>query len=260
MLIKAILLGIVEGITEFLPVSSTGHLILAGHFLKFSGSFAVLFDIFIQLGAILSVVVFYRKKILHSLRHLKSSEWGFKLWSLVIIAFLPSAILGFITNDFIEKYLFSPLTVSLALIFGAILILIVEKKRSIIKREDMLSLSRKDSLLIGLAQCMSLFPGMSRSASTMLGGLLLGLSAKAAAEFSFFLAIPTMLAATGFSLLKGFSQITSLEWITLSIGFFVSFLVAYIVVGKFIAYLGKHSLSIFAYYRLVVGITMLFLL
>jgi len=260
MVIKAIWLGIVEGVTEFLPVSSTGHLILAGHFLKFSGPFSVLFDIFIQLGAILAVVVYYRKKIFQSLLHLKLSEWGFKLWSLIIIAFLPSAILGFLMNDFIEKYLFSPRTVSIALIVGAILILIVEKRRSTVVKEDVLSLSRKDSLLIGLAQCMSLFPGMSRSASTMLGGLLLGLSAKAAAEFSFFLAIPTMLAATGYSLIKGFSTITSLEWITLLIGFFVSFFVAYIVVGKFIVYLGKHSLQIFAYYRLVVGIVMLFLL
>jgi len=260
MLFKAILLGIVEGVTEFLPVSSTGHLILVGHFMKFSGPFSVLFDIFIQLGAILAVVLYYRKKILSSLQHLKPSSWGFKLWSLVIIAFLPSAILGFLSHDFIEQYLFSPLTVSLALIVGAILILIVEKKRSVATREDMHSLSRRESFFIGLAQCLSLFPGMSRSSSTMLGGLVLGLSAKAAAEFSFFLAIPTMLAATGYSLLKGFSQITRVEWTMLSIGFFVSFFVAYFVVGKFITYLGKHSLTIFAYYRLVVGIIMLLLL
>ena len=257
MIFKAIWLGIVEGVTEFLPVSSTGHLILAGHFLKFSGPFSVLFDIFIQLGAILAVVVYYRKRILQSLLHLRPSEWGFTLWSLIIIAFLPSAILGFLTKDFIEKYLFSPRTVSIALIVGAILVLIVEKRRRTVVRDDALSLSRKDAFFIGLAQCMSLFPGMSRSASTMLGGLCLGLSAKAAAEFSFFLAIPTMFAATGYSLIKGFSNITSLEWTALAIGFFVSFLVAYIVVGKFIAYLGKHSLTIFAYYRLVVGIVML---
>ncbi len=168
--------------------------------------------------------------------------------------------ISFIFNDFIEKHLFSPLTVSIALIFGAILILIVEKKGSRVKKDDMLSISRKDSLFIGFAQCMSLFPGMSRSASTMIGGLLLGLSAKAAAEFSFFLAIPTMFAATGYSLLKGFTTMTSIEWITLLVGFLVSFIIAYIVVGKFIEYLGNHSLKVFAYYRLAVGIIMLLII
>ncbi len=260
LIFKAILLGIVEGVTEFLPVSSTGHLILVGHFLGFSGSFSVIFDIIIQLGAILAVVVYYQNKIRKSLCKIKPGEWGFKLWSFIIIAFLPSGVLGFIFNDFIEKHLFSPLTVSIALIFGAILILIVEKKGSRVKKDDMLSISRKDSLFIGFAQCMSLFPGMSRSASTMIGGLLLGLSAKAAAEFSFFLAIPTMFAATGYSLLKGFTTMTSIEWITLLVGFLVSFIIAYIVVGKFIEYLGNHSLKVFAYYRLAVGIIMLLII
>jgi undecaprenyl-diphosphatase len=260
MIFKAIVLGIVEGVTEFLPVSSTGHLILTGYIIGFSGPFSVIFYIIIQLGAILAVVVYYKEKIIKSLHNVKPGEWGYKLWVQIIIAFIPSAFFGLIFNDIIEKYLFSALTVSLALIVGAILILIVEKQVSSARKDDILSISPRESLLIGLAQCMSLFPGMSRSASTMIGGMLLGLSTKAAAEFSFFLAIPTMFAATGYSLLKGVSTMTSIEWISLAVGFIVSFLVAYIVVGKFITYIGNHSLKIFAYYRLIVGVIMLFVI
>ena len=260
LIIKAIILGIVEGITEFLPISSTGHLILFGHFLGFTGKFAVMFEIIIQLGAILAVVFYYRKRILESLKNIKPSQWGFKLWLWILIAFLPSAALGVLLNDYIEEYFFSPLTVSIALIIGAILMLVVEKAFNTVKNDDMLKVGAKKSLLIGFAQCMSLFPGMSRSASTIMGGMMVGLSVKAAAEFSFFLAIPTMFAATGYSLIKGVSAITSIEWIALAVGFIVSFIVAFVVVGKFISFLGKHSLKAFAYYRLIVGFIMLLII
>jgi len=261
LIIKAIILGIVEGVTEFLPISSTGHLILFGHFLGFTGKFATMFEIIIQLGAILAVVYFYRSKIWSSLQNLKPGAWGFKLWFWIIIAFLPSAILGFTTNDYIEQYFFSPLTVSIALVVGAFLILIVEQifaKRN--KCDDMMQMTTKKSLIVGLGQCMALIPGMSRSASTIMGGMFAGFSIKAAAEFSFFLAIPTMFAATGFSLLKGFAAMTMNEWVALAVGFVVSFIVALLVIGKFLAFLGKHSLKVFAYYRLVVGIIMLILI
>lgn len=216
---KAIILGIVEGITEFLPVSSTGHLIIFNHFLGFTGPFAVMFDIIIQLGAILAVVFYYRKKIFESFKHLKPGQWGFNLWKIIIIAFIPSALLGLILNDLIEQYLFSPLTVAVALIIGAILMLIVERIHKIKKDNDILKIDGKNSLFIGFAQCMSLFPGMSRSASTIIGGMLVGLSVKTAAEFSFFLAIPTMFAATGFSLIKGFA------YYRLIVGFIMIFLI-----------------------------------
>lgn len=260
LIIKAIILGIVEGITEFLPISSTGHLILFGYFLKFDGKFAVMFEIVIQLGAILAVMIYYRERILGSLKNIKPGQWGFKLWLWMFIAFIPSGLLGFLLNDYIEKYLFSPLTVSIALIFGAILILIVEAKRITIKNNNMMKIGAKKSLLIGFAQCMALFPGMSRSSSTIIGGMLVGMSVKASAEFSFFLAIPTMFAATGYSLIKSYIAMTSIEWLALGIGFIISFVVAFIVVGKFLSYLGNHSLKAFAYYRIVVGIVMLFLI
>ncbi|MCX7710907.1 MAG: undecaprenyl-diphosphate phosphatase [Clostridia bacterium] len=256
LILKAILLGIVEGITEFLPISSTGHLILFGHFINFTGKFAVLFEVVIQLGAILAIVFYYRQRIFESFKNLKPGQWGFKLWVWMLIAFLPSGMMAFLLKDYIEKYLFSPMTVSIALVVGAVMMIVVEKNFTAHKHDNMLKIGGKKSLLIGLAQCMSLFPGMSRSASTIIGGMMVGLSVKAAAEFSFFLAIPTMFAATGYSLLKGFSSMTQLEWIALVVGFIVSFIVAFIVVGKFLEFLSKHSLKAFAYYRLVVGIAM----
>lgn len=259
LIIKAIILGIVEGITEFLPVSSTGHLIIFGHFLNFTGSFAMTFEIFIQLGAILAVVLYYGRKILDSLRNLRPGQWGFKLWIKMIIAFLPSAVVGLALNKIIEKYFFSPLTVSIALIVGAFMLIAVEKKFKDYKYSSMDKIGAKKSLYIGLAQCMSLIPGMSRSASTIMGGMMTGLSAKAAAEFSFFLAIPTMFAATGYSLVKGVNSMTAIEWQALAVGFAVSFIVAFLVVGKFLNYLGKRPLRIFAYYRLIAGAIMLVL-
>lgn len=260
LVIKAIILGIVEGITEFLPISSTGHLILFGHFLGFTGEYAVMFEIVIQLGAILAVVFYYRKRIADSLKNIRPGQWGFKLWLWMFIAFLPSAALGLLLDDYIAKYLFSPFTVSIALIVGAVLIIVVEKTYNTVKYNDMLKVGAKKSLLIGVAQCMSLLPGMSRSASTIIGGLMVGLSVKAAAEFSFFLAIPTMIAATGYSLFKGISAMTAIEWTALIVGFAVSFITAFIVVGKFLSFLGKHSLKPFAYYRLAAGFVMLIII
>ncbi|MCX7749269.1 MAG: undecaprenyl-diphosphate phosphatase [Clostridia bacterium] len=257
LIIKSIIMGIVEGITEFLPVSSTGHLIIAGDLIDFKGNFAKMFDITIQLGAILAVIYFYRKKIFDSLKHLKPKEWGFDLWLKIAVAFVPSALLGFLLNDYIKIYLFSTQTVAIALILGAIMLLLVEKYSKNFKIDHMDKIGIKKAFLIGLAQCMSLFPGMSRSASTIMGGMLAGLSVKAAAEFSFFLAIPTMIAATGYSLLKELHAMTTLEWTALAVGFAVSFLVALLVVGKFLSFLSKHSLKSFAYYRLVVGSLML---
>lgn len=260
LILKAIILGIVEGITEFIPISSTGHLILFGHFLGFTGTYAVMYEIVIQLGAILAVVFYFRDRIFKSLKNLKPGKWGFKLWLLMFIAFLPSALLGFLFDGSISKYLFSPLTVSFALIVGAVLLIVVEKIHKTTRNDDIVEIGAKRSFLIGLAQCMSLFPGMSRSASTIIGGMMVGFSVKAAAEFSFFLAIPTMFAATGYSLFKGMTDMTSIEWIALIVGFVVSFITALIVVDKFISFLGKHSLKPFAYYRLIVGFVMLLLI
>lgn len=260
LLIKAFIMGIVEGLTEFLPISSTGHLIIVGKFIHFTGNFATMFEIVIQLGAILAVVFHYRKKIFASLKNLKPGSWGFNLWFKIFIAFIPAAVIGLLTHKYIEEHLFSPFTVAIALIAGAIMMIVIEDtfgKRY--KIDNMDKVDTKKSLLIGIAQVMSLFPGMSRSASTIMGGMLAGLSVKAAAEFSFFLAIPTMFAATTLSLLKGFSAMSLLEWQALAVGFITSFLTALFVVDKFLSYLTRHSLKPFAYYRLAVGVLMILL-
>ncbi len=253
----AIILGIVEGITEFLPISSTGHLILAGEILNFKGSFAVLFEIIIQLGAILAVLIYYRNKILQSVKKLKPGQPGFLLWSKIIVAFLPSAVLGYFFKNTIEEKFFTSSTVAIALIIGAILMLIVEKCGLKPKFNRIEDLSYKHAFYIGIAQCIALFPGMSRSASTIIGGMLTGLTLTGAAEFSFFLAIPTMLAATALSLFEGVSSLTTQNWIVLCVGFSVSFVTALFVINKFISFLTKHSLKPFAYYRLLVGVIML---
>jgi len=258
---KAFIMGIVEGVTEFLPISSTGHMIIVADFINFVGKFPTLFEIVIQLGAIFAVIYNYREKILDSLQNLKPHQWGFKLWLKMFVAFIPAAIVGLLMGDFIELHLFSVPTVCVALVIGAILIILTEKyhrtSKSITSIDDV---NLKDSLFIGLIQCLSLFPGMSRSASTIIGGLLMGLTASAAAEFSFFLAIPTMFAATGYTLLKHASQITVVELEALIIGFLTSFFVALIVIRKFIKFLTTHKLSIFAYYRLLVGVLLFALL
>ncbi|WP_026485729.1 undecaprenyl-diphosphate phosphatase [Caldanaerobius polysaccharolyticus] len=258
-LLKAFLMGIVEGLTEFLPISSTGHLIIVGDLINFKGSFETMFEIVIQLGAILAVVYYYRRKIWQSLKSLRPGKWGFNLWRNMVIAFMPSAIIGVLLNNYIEKYLFSSFTVGIAMVVGAIMLLIVEWAFGGYKIDDINDVDTKRSLLIGIAQCMSLFPGMSRSASTIMGGMIAGLSVKAAAEFSFFLAIPTMFAATGYSLLKNITAMTASEWQALAVGFIMSYIVALFVVDRFLSYLGKHSLKVFAYYRLVVGALMIWL-
>jgi len=261
LILKSIIMGIVEGLTEFLPISSTGHLIIAGDLIGFKGgSFEKLFEIVIQLGAILAVVYYYRVKIMDSLRHILPGQRGFNLWLKMFIAFLPAAVIGVLLNDYIERYLFSSFTVAIALIVGGLLIILVENAFGRSGLNDMEKTSAGQSFIIGIAQCFSLFPGMSRSASTIMGGMVAGLSVKAAAEFSFFLAIPTMFAATGYSLLKGFSDMSSLEWQALGAGFAVSFIVALLAVDKFLSYLGKHSLKSFAYYRIIVGILMIALI
>jgi len=261
LILKAIIMGIVEGLTEFLPISSTGHLIITGELIGFhTERFYTLFEIVIQLGAILAVVYYYRIKIFQSLKELWPGRRGFNLWFKIFVAFLPSAIMGVIFNDFIETYLFSSLTVAIALVVGGILMILIENAFGRGGLNDMEKAGLKQAFIIGIAQCFALYPGMSRSASTIMGGLIAGLSAKAAAEFSFFLAIPTMIGATVFSLAKGFMNLSVLQWQALGVGFVVSFIVALLAVDKFLSYLGKHSLKPFAYYRIFFGALMITLI
>lgn len=261
LLLKAIVLGIVEGITEFLPISSTGHMILVGHFINFEGDFAKLFEIVIQLGAILSIIVLFRKKIFDSLKHLKPGGYGFHLWTAIIIAFIPSGIIGFLLHKKVEDHLMYPIPVAAALLVGGFWMIYAENKyrrnNKILKIEE---ISYQKAIVIGLFQCLAiLWPGFSRSASTIIGGWIVGLSTVAGAEFSFFLALPTMIIATGYSLLKSMMTLTQSEVVALITGFVIAFFVALVVVDKFIGYLKTKPMKGFAYYRIVVAFIILLL-
>lgn len=260
-LLKAIIIAIVEGITEFLPISSTGHMIIIGHFINFTGDYANFFEVVIQLGAILAIVVLYWRKISESLKPknlFNVNKSGFKLWFNMAIAFIPAAVIGLVFKKKIDKYLFNTLTVAIAMIVGGFLLFYIENiYRKNNRTRDIDDVTPMQSLKIGIFQCLSLWPGMSRSASTIMGGWTSGLSTSAAAEFSFFLAIPTMIAASGLDMIKDRPHMTSIEIIALVIGFVVSFLVALLVVEKFINFLKKRPMRVFAIYRILLGIILL---
>ena len=262
LIIKAIILGIVEGVTEFLPISSTGHLIIVGKFLNFQKPFADLFDVVIQLGAILAIVVLFWNKISESFKTIidpSFKSFGSRLWRNLIVAFIPAGVLGFVFHKKIEANLLSPLPVAGALLVGGILMILAENKfRKNNKTNDVADVTLKQAFIIGCFQCLSVvWPGFSRSASTIIGGWIVGLSTVAAAEFSFFLAIPTMVIATGYSLLKSLTSITPIEILVILIGFVVSFIVALIVVEGFINFLKKRRMRVFAVYRIILAVVII---
>lgn len=261
LIFKAMILGVVEGITEFLPISSTGHMIIVGRFINFSGEFAKLFEIVIQLGAILAVVFLFREKILHSFKRLKPKEEGFKLWTNLMLAFIPAGVVGLLLHKTIEAHLMTPITVAGSLFVGGLWMIYAENKyRNNNHIEDIEKVGYKAAFVIGCFQCLSiLWPGFSRSAATIIGGWIMGLSSVAAAEFSFFLAIPTMIIATAFSLLDSKLILTLPEIIALITGFVVSFIVALVVVAKFIEFLKTKPMRGFAIYRIFVSILILIL-
>ncbi len=256
---KALILGIVEGVTEFLPVSSTGHLILAGSLLSFTGERAKVFDIFIQLGAIFAVVWIYREKLISVIRNLGSAE-SRRFTGNLFTAFLPAAVIGLLIHSWIKAYLFNNLTVVAALILGGVLILIIERKNKNPKISELDSMSPRLALGVGLAQVLSLFPGISRSGATIMGGLVLGLDRKTATEFSFFLAIPTMFAATLYDLLKGIKHLGIPDSPVFAIGFIISFISALFVIKTFLRFVARHDFTIFAYYRIIFGLLILLLI
>lgn len=259
MLWVAIVLGIVEGLTEFLPISSTGHLIVTNWLLGFDGKRAEVFAIFIQLGAILSVVWEYRTRLGAVVRDLPRRPEARAFVVHLGIAFLPAAVVGLLVHDWISDYLFRVPTVAAALIAGAVLILIVEA----IPREPSTRRAEatgwRQALAIGFAQCLALWPGFSRSAATILGGLGVGLDRRAATEFSFFLAIPTMFAATVYDLLKNRDQLLPGDAGWLALSFVISFLVAWASVRWLIRFVSTHSFRGFAWYRIAVGVVLLLL-
>jgi undecaprenyl-diphosphatase len=280
----AVILGIVEGLTEFLPVSSTGHLILVGHALGFTGDAAANAEISIQLGAILAVIVFERQKIARLLSGAWQEQAAFRsmaqaettrgwrellrasgeahpsLWFVVglVIAFLPAASIGYATHGWIKSYLFTPQTVATTSMLGGLIILVVEARKRDNRTTTLDEVSVKSAFWIGVAQCASLIPGMSRSGSTIIGGLLAGLDRKVATEYSFFLALPTIIAATAYQMLKAHASFTQRDYVALMIGLVVSFFVAWAVIAAFLTYVQRHSLRVFAYYRLVLGLIVLY--
>lgn len=281
--IKVLILSIVEGVTEFLPVSSTGHLIIANEFVGLQPEkFANSFNVIIQLGAILSVVVIYwnklnpfpKEKLIHGdwPEKLKNPEtknllpkkiyyWfthnkTVELWLKIVVAVLPAMVLGLLFDDKIDELLFKPLPVALALLVYGIVIIVLEEKnkgKTDFKYTDPAEVSFKTAFLIGCFQVLAMWPGTSRSAATIIGAMILGLSRSAAAEFSFFLAIPTMVGATLLKLIKMETLATS-QWILILIGFVLSFIVAYIVIKKFLSYVQKNDFKVFGYYRIILSI------
>lgn len=257
LLVKGLVLGIVEGITEFIPVSSTGHLIVAGDLLGFDDEKAKVFEVFIQLGAILSVVWLYRERILVVLKGLPTRKESRSLAMNIMVAFLPAAFLGLLTHKAIKAYLFNPITVAGALIVGGVAILLIEKMDHRAHVEQVDGITLKQALGVGFAQCLALFPGISRSGATIMGGLLIGFDRKVAVEFSFFLAIPTMFAATGYDLLKNLHGLTAADLPLFLVGFITAFFSALVVIKAFLGYVSKHDFSGFAYYRIVFGLLVL---
>lgn len=256
-LFKALILGVVEGITEFLPVSSTGHLILAGDLLGFNDERGKLFEIVIQSGAILAVVWEYRVRLAGVVRGLGRDPLANRLVLNLAIAFVPLAVLGLLFKRAIEAHLFKPLPVALAFIFGAFVILWAERRQHTIRVQTVDEMTPLDALKLGMAQAVALIPGTSRSGATIIGGLFFGLSRQAATEFSFFLAIPTLFAATIYSLYKERALLNADDLAMWAVGFVAAFVSAFLCVRWLIRFISSHDFTPFAWYRIAFGIVVL---
>ena len=254
---QALVLGIVEGITEFLPISSTGHQIIVADLIDFAGERAMAFNIIIQLGAILAVVWEYRRKIIDVLLGLPAERQAQRFTGNLLIAFFPAVILGVSFADLIHEFLFNPITVASALVVGGVIMLWAERRTHVIRAESVDDMSWTDALKIGCAQCLAMIPGTSRSGATIIGGLLFGLSRKAATEFSFFLAMPTMVGAAVYSGYKYRELFQPADLPVFVIGFVVSFIFAMIAVRALLKFIGNHSYAAFAWYRIGFGLLIL---
>lgn len=268
-IIKSLIYGIVEGLTEFLPISSTGHLILLDWYLKisFDKGFTDIFEVFIQSGAILAVILIYFKKLWIFEKNFKLNKEKINLWIYIIIACIPAIIFGYLFKDIIQEKLFNPLTVCITLFIYGILLILIEKlkftqikERNKVVTKNLTQLNWSKALLIGLFQVLAMIPGTSRSAATIIGGLITGLSREDAAEFSFCLAIPTIIGASLYSVFDTNITLTKQYISLLLAGFFSSFIVAAIVIKIFIRYLQKHNFVIFGIYRVTISIIFLLIL
>lgn len=255
--LHSVLMGLVEGLTEFIPVSSTGHLIITGDLLEITGETAKAFEVFIQLGAILAVCWFYRVKLVRVVCGLPSEPKARRFVVNLLIAVVPAAVLGLIFHKLIKQHLFQPVTVSCALIAGGFVMLLIEHFARKPRIESIDQLGWKDALKLGFAQAVALFPGVSRSGATIMGGLAFGLSRQAATEFSFFLAIPTMLMATSYDLFNALPHLQIGDVRFFAIGFVVAFLSALLAVKGLLLYVANHNFRWFAYYRILFGAAVL---
>ncbi|KRM00304.1 undecaprenyl-diphosphatase [Liquorilactobacillus satsumensis DSM 16230 = JCM 12392] len=265
-IIKAIILGIVEGVTEFLPISSTGHLVLVDEFIKLQQSkqFVDMFNVVIQLGAIMAVVVIYFHKLnpLSPRKSVIERKKTWTLWKKVIIAIIPSVIVGFPLNDWMDEHLMNWFVVSMALIIYGVLFIVIENRNKNIapKYDNLDTLTYKTAIAIGLFQVLALIPGTSRSGSTILGGIMIGTSRFVATEFSFFLAIPTMFGASLLKLYKYFNHggsLAGLQGVVLAVGVLVSFVIAYLSIRFLLNYVKKNDFKAFGWYRIVLGVVVI---
>lgn len=261
LLIKVIIMGIVEGLTEFLPISSTGHLILAGSLLNFTGEKVKVFEIVIQAGAMLAVCWEYRRRIIDVIRNFASDIAARRFVANLLVAFLPAVILGLMFGKLIKAHLFAPVPVALAFIIGAFVILIVERRNRL--NEDSLrihsvdEMTMLDAFKVGCAQCFALIPGTSRSGASIIGGMAFGLSRQAATEFSFFLAIPTLFGATIYSLYKERALLSVADLPMFGVGALAAFISAFFCVRWLLRYISSHDFMIFVWYRIVFGVLIL---
>jgi undecaprenyl-diphosphatase len=260
-LIKAAVMGVVEGLTEFLPISSTGHLILVGSLLGFHDEKAKVFDIAIQTGAIFAVILVYWRKIRETLLSLPTSRQSQQLATNILVAFFPAVILGLTLGKMIQAHLFTPIVVATTFIIGGFIILWAEKRQSAgkgyVRVETMDDMTTMDAVKVGLVQCLAMIPGTSRSGATIIGGMLLGLSRKAATDFSFFLAMPTLIGAGLYSLYKQRAVLSLQDLPMFGVGLLFSFISAWICVRWLLRYIATHSFVPFAWYRIVFGLVVL---
>jgi undecaprenyl-diphosphatase len=255
--LQAFILGVVEGLTEFLPISSTGHQIIVADLIGFGGERAMAFNIIIQLGAILAVMWEYRRKVLSIVVNVHKEPQAQRFTANLLIAFLPAVALGVLFADLIHHFLFNPITVAVALVVGGVIMLWAERRNHRIEAESVDDMTWKHALKIGFAQCLAMIPGTSRSGATIIGGLLFGLSRKAATEFSFFLAMPTMVGAAVYSGYKYRDYFQADDFAVFAIGFITSFIFAMIAVRALLKFIANHSYAVFAWYRIGFGLLIL---
>jgi undecaprenyl-diphosphatase len=260
-LIKVIILGIVEGLTEFLPISSTGHLIVAADLLNFGDALGGTFEIFIQIGAVIAVILYYRAQLLQQAASAATDSNVRRFWLGVILAFIPAAVLGVLFSDNIKEALFNPTVVAISLIVGGVIFLVVERIGIVQKAatHEVTGISLRQALIAGIAQTLALIPGVSRSGASIIGGMFAGMDRSTATQFSFYLAIPTLGIATLYDLVKNLSSLQSGDLVNLLVGAVVSGIVAWFSIGWLLRYVSRNNFTVFGYYRILAGIVILLL-